>query len=511
MTIKTIIVDLDRTLLHTDKTISSYTAKILKECKKNAIRTMVATARPLRAIKQYCELVDFDAMVVSNGARVICGNQRKEYGICQESADRLLKALKQYPELKITLETGDCAYSNKFIDDYETVICDDLIAVANAEGVLKILVHIYKEEDLAIIKKELTEDLYYTIANGYLMQIMNKSATKWNGIKAMLDIHDCSCNEAAYFGDDYDDIEPMKMCGLGIAVSNAIEEVKAVADYITEDNDADGVAKFIEQRLLSFDNIRIYGDKSELKSIWMEEEKAAHIHGWDFSHINGRYEESAELPWNYKQIIKQYLNDDMNILDYDTGGGEFLLSLIHPFDKTSATEGYPPNVKLCKEILLPLGIDFKECNNPKDIPFESESFDMIINRHGDFNAKELYRLLKKGGIFITQQVGEDNDRDLVEIVLPNTEKPFPHMNLKEQKRVFDHAGFQIIKEGEAYCPIIFYDVGAFVWFAHIVEWEFPNFSVDKCFENLLEMQKMIEDKGRVVGTTHRYLIVAKKI
>ena len=53
MNIKTIIVDLDRTLLHTDKTISSYTAKVLKECKKNAIRIMVATARPLRAIKQY--------------------------------------------------------------------------------------------------------------------------------------------------------------------------------------------------------------------------------------------------------------------------------------------------------------------------------------------------------------------------------------------------------------------------------------------------------------------------
>ena len=42
----------------------------------------------------------------------------------------------------------------------------------------------------------------------------------------------------------------------------------------------------------------------------------------------------------------------------DTGGGEFLLSLHHPFQNTSATEGYPPNVQLCKETLLPLGIDF---------------------------------------------------------------------------------------------------------------------------------------------------------
>ena len=58
-----------------------------------------------------------------------------------------------------------------------------------------------------------------------------------------------------------------------------------------------------------------------------------------------------------------------------------------------------------KKTLLPLGIDFKSCDTPYEIPFESESFDIIINRHGDFHAEELYRLLKKGGLFITEQVG----------------------------------------------------------------------------------------------------------
>ena len=65
----------------------------------------------------------------------------------------------------------------------------------------------------------------------------------------------------------------------------------------------------------------------------------------------------------------------MNILDYDTGGGEFLLSLKHPYEKTAATEGYPPNVKLCAEKLLPLGIDLRECSDPSHIPFEDEAFD----------------------------------------------------------------------------------------------------------------------------------------
>ena len=248
----------------------------------------------------------------------------------------------------------------------------------------------------------------------------------------------------------------------------------------------------------------------ELRSIWMEEESIAHIHGWDFSHIEGRYADVGELPWDYKTIIRQHLQKDMRILDYDTGGGEFLLSLQHPFDKTAATEGYPPNVTLCQETLLPLGIDFKPCSTPEEIPFPDESFDLILNRHGSFDAKELHRLLKKGGLFITQQVGSNNDRELVELVLPDAEKPYPHLNLKEQKKAFEDAGFTILQSGEAFCPLRFFDVGAFVWFARIIQWEFPGFSVDACFNRLLHVHKAIKENGYVEGTTHRYLIVAQK-
>ncbi|BCJ93512.1 methyltransferase [Anaerocolumna cellulosilytica] len=248
----------------------------------------------------------------------------------------------------------------------------------------------------------------------------------------------------------------------------------------------------------------------ELKVIWKKEEEIAHIHGWDFSHIHGRYEEENDLPWDYEKIVRQYLNSKSNILDYDTGGGEFLLSLNHPYSRTSATEGFKPNVDLCREKLLPLGINFKACDKPSEIPFGNETFDVIINRHGDFNAIELYRLLKNDGVFITQQVGSDNERDLVEMVLPGSTKPFPHLNLKQQRKVFDNAGFQIIQAEEAYRPIYFYDVGAFVWFAHIIEWEFPIFSVERCFSQLLEMQRIINETGKIEGTIHRYLMIAKK-
>jgi len=200
----------------------------------------------------------------------------------------------------------------------------------------------------------------------------------------------------------------------------------------------------------------------------------------------------------------------MRILDFDTGGGEFLLSLGHPYALTAATEGFPPNVALCKETLLPLGIDFRPCGDEANIPYEDESFDIIINRHGSFDPKEIYRLLKKGGLFITQQVGEYNDRELVELALPGTPKQFSGLTLKDQTKAFENTGFQILESDEAFRPIRFYDIGAFVWFARIIVWEFPGFSVDNCFENLLKMQDLLEQNGCVEGTIHRYYFVAKK-
>ena len=247
-----------------------------------------------------------------------------------------------------------------------------------------------------------------------------------------------------------------------------------------------------------------------LRAAWEAEEACARIRGWDFSHIDGRCEEEQDLPWDYPSIIHAHLKPDMKLLDCDTGGGEFLLSLHHPYENTAATEGYPPNVALCKEKLSPLGIDLRPCSDPSRVPFPDAAFDIVINRHGAFDPCELKRLLRPGGVFITQQVGADNDRDLVEAVLPGVDRPFPQANLAQQRRAFEAAGFAILRADEAYRPIYFHDVGAFVWFARIIEWEFPGFSVDRCFDRLLRLQETLERDGRIAGTTQRYLIVARK-
>lgn len=250
-------------------------------------------------------------------------------------------------------------------------------------------------------------------------------------------------------------------------------------------------------------------EKNELVTTWKAEEEIAHIHGWDFSHIDGRCVEEP-LPWNLREVIKQYLTQDKKLLDIDTGGGEFLLSLKHPYENTAATENYPPNVQLCKDTLLPLGIDFRPADGRGALPFAAESFDLVIDRHGDFNPAEIYRILKPGGLFITQQVGAENDRELVKLLCGNVPIPFPEQYAQKAAAAFPNAGFSILRAEECFCPIRFYDVGALVWFARVITWEFPDFSVDTHLENLLNAQRILEETGYIEGSVHRFLLVTRK-
>ena len=129
------------------------------------------------------------------------------------------------------------------------------------------------------------------------------------------------------------------------------EEDKEFIEFINNFNDQ--IRPQIIDLLDKYSNkeIHIFKNRNDAyRFLWELEEKQAFIHGWDFSHINDRYSEEDELPWDYYDRIKHYLKDEMKLLDYDTGGGEFLLSLNHPFScdtmnphKTTRSLPYGPN------------------------------------------------------------------------------------------------------------------------------------------------------------------------
>ena len=250
---------------------------------------------------------------------------------------------------------------------------------------------------------------------------------------------------------------------------------------------------------------------NELKAYWFSEQEKAHINGWDFSYIEDRMiSEEDRLPWDYAETVNRYRKDTYRLLDIDTGGGEFLLSLGHPNALTCATEDYPPNTALCRRKFAELGIEFCEMGDYSHMPFPDESFDIVINRHGSYDAKELFRVLKPGGVFVTQQVGDQNDRELVEMLLPGLPKKYEGHDLANNVKDFKDAGFKIIEQGEAFPHIGFTDTGALVWFARVIEWEFIGFEVEKCFERLLTVEEEIRSNGSVGGKAHRFYLAAQK-
>jgi SAM-dependent methyltransferase len=249
-------------------------------------------------------------------------------------------------------------------------------------------------------------------------------------------------------------------------------------------------------------------NKNELL-IYLKTEIKEPFMGWNFSHIKDRWE-SDSLSWSYKKIINNHLEDNMNLLDMGTGGGEFLLGLDHPHKKTSVTESYSPNIQICLQRLAPLGITVYPIDSNDDLPIEDGIFDIVLNRHEDFSASEVNRILKSKGIFITQQVGKDNNSDLAKYLNSNYKTLFPEATLKKQVEFLEKNGFEILFKKEEFPKLRFFDIGAFVYFANIIDWEFQNFNIDKCIDKLYNLYKEIETKGFISSTEHRYVIVAKK-
>lgn len=247
----------------------------------------------------------------------------------------------------------------------------------------------------------------------------------------------------------------------------------------------------------------------KLKEYWLSEEKKS-FQGWDFSYISKRKTEET-LPWNYDEMVRQYLNTNTILLDMGTGGGEYLLTLNHPYSNTFATEVYPPNFELCKRTLKPLGIDVRQVFNDNYLPFKNDMFDIIINRQASFDINEVYRLLKPNGLFITQQVGELNNKELRNFLTNDFEETTSSEHtLKSNLTLIQNKGLTILKSGECFPKQKFLDVGALVYYAKIIEWEFPNFSVNSCFKQLCILQSIIEEEGFIESKQHRFVIVAQK-
>lgn len=230
--------------------------------------------------------------------------------------------------------------------------------------------------------------------------------------------------------------------------------------------------------------------------------------GWDFSYLNGRMEESA-LPWSYRDTVVKNLTDKKRLLDIDTGGGEFLDSLVNLPKSVFATEGYEPNIPIAENRLSKKNIIIKTTHGCDNLPFPDSYFDIIINRHGSFRLNEIKRLLSPNGIFITQQVGSLNAVDL-NLSLAHKPLNIGIWNLSILIEAALKENFKIIEYDEYYGKYRFFDAGAIVYYLKCIPWQVTDFDIDRYLDRLIILHELIERKGFIDFICHRFYAVAKK-
>ncbi|MEZ4522782.1 MAG: class I SAM-dependent methyltransferase [Thermomicrobiales bacterium] len=237
---------------------------------------------------------------------------------------------------------------------------------------------------------------------------------------------------------------------------------------------------------------------------------AAPFSGWDFSYISasGRMRESL-WEWSYTSVILPLVRSAGSMLDMGTGGGEFLASLQPLPATTVATEGYPPNLPVARERLEPLGVRVSPVGEDDRLPLDDDSFDLVINRHESYDPAEVLRVLKPGGLFVTQQVGGEDDLDLNRLLGADDRHPYAHWTAEFAANQLGEHGWDVTDVREAFPFTRYFDIGAIVYYLKAVPWQIESFSVEAYRDGLWELHRKIRRDGFVDIRNHRFLLVAR--
>lgn len=248
--------------------------------------------------------------------------------------------------------------------------------------------------------------------------------------------------------------------------------------------------------------------RQQFEQLIADSERAV-FEGWDFSYLEGRWFE-GKPPWSYPDLVRERLASATAVLDMETGGGEFLASLAPLLPGgTWATEAYPSNIPVARRRLEPLGIQVAAVESDDQLPFGDGAFDLVINRHGSFDAREVGRVLRPGGRFVTQQVGGKNCIGLNEL-LGGALPPDLHWGLRTAVGQLEAVGLRTLRAEESAAPATVMDVGAIVYYLKAIPWQIPDFDLEQNREQLYAIWETIRREGPLKIESHRFIIEAVK-
>jgi SAM-dependent methyltransferase len=241
----------------------------------------------------------------------------------------------------------------------------------------------------------------------------------------------------------------------------------------------------------------------------LAEAQAVPVDGWDFSWFDGRASEQRPS-WGYARLMGSRMAAADAALDLQTGGGEVLAGIPRPPALLCATESWPPNLRIARRNLEPLGGFVVQAGDRQPLPFRSETFDLVVSRHPTTVLwHEIARVLRPGGRYLAQQIGIGSNRELYEFLMGPL--PHPEGNGSERAlRELTEAGLVAEDVRHESLVVRFVDIVAGVVFLRKVVWTVPDFSVRRYRARLADLHEQIRRTGPFVSHSQRVLVEAVK-
>ncbi len=274
MDIKLIGLDLDDTTLTTKKEFTPHTKEVLEECLRRGIQVLPATGRVKAAIPDYLRSIEgLRYVLTSNGAAVIDLAEDKmiyQNGIAWDRALEIFDFLEKYHTFYDAYIDGMGWCEGRFFDHLDRfnipsntmgVVKMSRTKVENLRAfvreqkkpVEKINMFFAVEEERQQAFRELRQisDIAVTCSLANNIEINNKTCNKGDALLRLGEILNLKPEQIMACGDGNNDIEMIDMAGMGVAMENAVDELKKVANFVTKTCDEEGVAYAIEKFALS--------------------------------------------------------------------------------------------------------------------------------------------------------------------------------------------------------------------------------------------------------------------
>jgi SAM-dependent methyltransferase len=242
----------------------------------------------------------------------------------------------------------------------------------------------------------------------------------------------------------------------------------------------------------------------------VSEASTAAINGWDFTWLEGRSTEERPS-WHYSGLVADQIQSSTTMLDLQSGGGEVLSRLPTLPPVTVATEGWKPNVDIVAARIRPRGAYVVAADTDRPyFPFPEATFDLVTSRHPVATCwEEVERVLRPGGMFLSQQVGPHSVGELTEFMM-GPQPPTSSRDPQLAKTNAERAGLRVEILRSEQLRTVFNDVGAVTYFLRLVVWIVPGFTVDRYRDKLQELHELIVRDGPFVAHAARFLIRARK-